>query len=67
MFNLIISLGVTTYVLLITTIIFITVGRMKRVKRKRIFFKLHQIFAITTAVLATVHGTLAALYFYGVI
>jgi hypothetical protein len=40
---------------------------MKRVKRKRIFFKLHQIFAITTAALATVHGTLAALYFYGII
>ncbi len=67
MFNLIISLGIVTYVLLITTIIFITVGRMKRVKRKKILFKLHQIFAIATAVLATVHGTIAALYFYGII
>ena len=67
MFNLIISLGIITYVLLITTIVFITVGRMKRVKRKKIFFKLHQIFSIAAAALATVHGTLAALYFYGII
>ena len=67
MINLIIALGLTTYALMAATIIFILVGRMKRVKRKRIFFKLHQIFSIAAAVLATVHGTLAALYFYGII
>ncbi len=67
MINLIIALGLTTYTLLMVTVIFIIIAKMKRIKRKKVFFKLHQNFAITTAVLATVHGTIAALYFYGII
>jgi len=52
---------------MVVTIIFIILARMKRIKRKKVFYKLHQSFAITTVVLATVHGTIAALYFYGII
>ena len=52
---------------MVVTVIFILLARMKRIKRKRAFYKLHQSFAITMVVLATVHGTVAALYFYGLI
>ena len=64
MVNLIIILGVITYVLLAITVIFVI---LFRIKRKKVFYKLHQSFAITTVVLATIHGTIAALYFYGLI
>ena len=67
MINIIIALGLTTYTLMVVTVIFIILAKMKRIKRKKVFYKLHQNFAITTVVLATVHGTAAALYFYGLI
>jgi len=65
--NIIIALGLTTYTLMVVTVIFIILAKMKRIKRKKVFYKLHQSFAITTVVLATIHGTIAALYFYGLI
>ena len=67
MINIIIALGLTTYTLMVVTVIFIILAKMKRIKRKKVFYKLHQSFAITTVVLATIHGTIAALYFYGLI
>ena len=64
MVNLIIILGAITYALLAITVIFVI---LFRVKRKKVFYKLHQNFAITTIILATTHETIAALYFYNLI
>ncbi len=64
MINIIIILGAVTYTLLVVAIVFLI---LFKIKRKSIFYKLHQGFGITTAVLATTHGVFAGLYFTGVI
>jgi hypothetical protein len=62
--NIIIILGITTYSLFALTILFLI---LLRVKTKRVFYKLHRTFAIVAISFATVHGTIAALYFFGLI
>lgn len=60
----IVILGIITYSLFALTILFLI---LLRVKTKRIFYKLHRAFAIIAISLATIHGTIAALYFLGFI
>lgn len=62
--NVIIILGIITYSLFALTILFLI---LPRVKTKRIFYKLHRTLAIIAVSMATIHGTIAALYFLGVI
>ena len=64
MIDIIITLGAVTYTLLAVTLVFLI---LFKIKRKRIFYKLHQGFGIVTAVLATTHGAIAGLYFAGLI
>ncbi len=64
MINLIITLGAVTYTLLVVTIIFLI---LFRVKKKRTFYKLHRGFGIPSLVLATVHALIAGIYFSGLI
>lgn len=61
MINVIVILGAVTYSLLAVTLTFII---LFKIKRKRKFYKLHQGFGITTAVLATTHAIFAGLYFF---
>jgi hypothetical protein len=60
----IVILGITTYSLFALTILFLI---LLRVKTKRVFYRLHKTFAIIAISFATVHGTIAALYFMGFI
>ena len=60
----IVILGITTYSLFALTILFVI---LLRVKTKRVFYRLHKTFAIIAISFATVHGTIAALYFMGFI
>jgi hypothetical protein len=57
-------LGITTYSLFALTFIFLI---LLRTLKKRIFYKLHRAIAIAAISLATAHGTMAALYFRGLI
>ena len=62
--NMIVILGITTYSLFALTILFVV---LLRVKTKGIFYKFHRTFAIIAISFATIHGTIAALYFLGFI
>lgn len=64
MIKIIVILGAVTYSLLLTTLIFLI---LFKIKRKGIFYKLHQGFGIPTVVLATSHAIFAGLYFFGAI
>ncbi len=64
MINIIIIFGIITYSLFALTILFII---LLRVKKKRIFYRLHRTFAIVAISFATIHGSIAALYFFGFI
>ena len=60
----VIILGITTYSLFALTILFLI---LLRVKKKKVFYRLHRTFAIIAISFATTHGIMAALYFLGFI
>ena len=62
--NEIVILGITTYSLFALTILFLI---LLRVKKKKVFYRLHRTFAIIAISFATIHGSIAALYFLGFI
>jgi len=62
--NVIISLGIVAYSIMALTIIFLVVLRIKKIKA---FYRLHRAFGIAGISMATVHGLMAALYFWGII
>jgi DMSO/TMAO reductase YedYZ heme-binding membrane subunit len=62
--NIVVILGIVTYSLFALTILFLI---LFRVKKKKIFYRLHRTFGIIAISFATVHGTMAALYFLGYI
>ena len=62
--NIIVILGIITYSLFALTILFVI---LLRVRKKRVFYKLHRTLAIIGISFATVHGAIAALYFLGII
>ena len=62
--TIVLILGITTYSLFALTLIFLM---MLRLLKKRIFYKLHRAIAIVAICLATAHGTIALLYFRGII
>jgi hypothetical protein len=62
--NIIVIFGIITYSLFALTILFLI---FLRLKKKVIYYKLHRLLAIIGISLATVHGTIAALYFWGII
>ncbi len=64
MINIIIAFGLVTYSLLLATLIFMIIFK---IKKKGMFYKLHRGFGITTGVLATIHAILAGSFFYGLI
>ena len=64
MVNIIVIFGIITYSLFALTLLFLI---LLRVKKKAAYYKLHRLFAIIAISLATVHGTIAALYFWGII
>ena len=64
MVNLIIILGAATFISLMVTLV---AQILFRSRRKKVFHKLHQNFAIVTIILAAVHGTVALLYFFNLI
>lgn len=62
--NIVVIFGIITYSLFALTILFLI---LLRVKKKAVYYKLHRVFAIIGISLATIHGTIAALYFRGII
>jgi DMSO/TMAO reductase YedYZ heme-binding membrane subunit len=64
LFNLIITLGAATLLLFSMTLIFQMIFRNKR---RKVYYRLHRFFGIAAFLLAVVHGTIAVLYFNGVI
>jgi hypothetical protein len=62
--HIIVILGIITYSLIVLTILFLI---LLRVKKKAVYYKLHRTFAIIGISLATIHGAVAALYFWGII
>ena len=60
----VVILGIITYSLFALTILFLI---LLRVKTRRVFYRLHRNFAIIAISLATIHGSIAALYFLGFI
>jgi uncharacterized membrane protein len=64
MLDLILILGAVTFLLLIVAVIFQMVFRSKK---RKVYYRLHRFFGVMTFLLAAVHGTVAVLYFYGII
>ena len=62
--NIIIISGIITYSLFALTILFLI---LLRVKKKAVYYKSHRIFAVIGISLATIHGAVAALYYWGII
>jgi DMSO/TMAO reductase YedYZ heme-binding membrane subunit len=64
MLDLISVLGAVTLLLLIMTVIF---QMMFRIKKRKVYYGLHRLFGVITFILAVVHGIIAVLYYYGII
>lgn len=62
--TIIVILGIITYSLFALTILFVI---LLRVRRKKIFYRLHRAFALAAIASATIHGTIAALSYWGLI
>ncbi len=60
--NLILGLGITSYSMLVLTLIGLLLFRLKK---KRIFYKMHRALGIVTLILASTHGFLALYYYLG--